>query len=325
MTAIINTIWGGKVCQIVDRQITRKLPVANSQVVDSESNKVCILLASDALVSIAYTGVAVAKQVWFDCVVANCLAHRKLSFAMAQSGSAYLGRPISVLISELAINLNGKLNSDSRARLYDLRLSVVGWHLGRKLTPLAWELDRGAPQENGFRYFNLIRHPVGKFLRQWPRGFWADTLGDVGSSIDESIGALETTVGCTHDDVERYLGDAVLQRSTETKTVSPDCIAVQLDPRDHDGQVQVTYYPSRSSAVGFPLLSPWILTPRLITAPTKMSSIALPTSSCGKFIVGGFKDGVTNLNVRTRLPVQAKQNGNVGRISWSFQPRPKPR
>lgn len=58
MTVIINTIWGGRVSQVVDRQISQVLGKNIYEEVDKESNKVCVVLARNALVSIAYTGIA---------------------------------------------------------------------------------------------------------------------------------------------------------------------------------------------------------------------------------------------------------------------------
>lgn len=200
MTVIINTFWGGRITQLVDRQISRSVDGRDCEVIDSESNKVCIVLARDALVSIAYTGIAVNHETWVDCVIANCLAHRELKFAIAQPGSPYLARPIRTVINELELNLNGKLNSDKNTRLYDLHLSIVGMHFSNKPMPLAWELRRGPKEKNGNRYFKIIKHKVGKFLREKPLGLWGETLGDPGASVDDGLKLLAETEGFIHDD-----------------------------------------------------------------------------------------------------------------------------
>lgn len=41
----------------------------------------------------------------------------------------------------------------------------------------------------------------------------------------------------TSDDVELYIRELVRKRASETKTVSSECIAIQIDLRRHDGQV----------------------------------------------------------------------------------------
>jgi hypothetical protein len=318
MTVIINTIWGGRVTQTVDRQISRNRGGQNFEKVDSESNKVCIVLTRDALISIAYTGIAVAHESWIDCVIADCLAHRKLEFSMVQSGSRYLARPVHAIIKELSLNLNGKLNSDEKSRIYDLQLSVVGLHFSDKPKPLAWELKRGKKEENGNRYFKVTKHKVGKFLREHPSGLWGETLGNPGTTVDEGLRSLAKTAGFTHDDVERYLKDLIQKRSSETKSVSPECVSVQLDLRRSDGHAQFTFYPTKES----PLLSPWVLTPRMICAPFLMSSSNLPMSDCGRYLLGGFEDGNTKLNVLTRIPFEYKQRQS-GVISIKFQDRAK--
>jgi len=303
MTVIVNTIWGGKVTQVVDRQITIKHPCGNYEVVDSESNKICVVLAKDAIVSIAYTGVAVANQTWIDCIIAECLAHRKLGNAMIQPGTSYLNRPIHIIINELRLNLNGKINSDKRSRLDNLRLSIVGFHLARTYKPLSWELSRDSEVENGNRYFQITKNKVSKFLKENPKGFWGDTLGDTGSTVDKGMQELANITGLDHDDVERYVSNLIKKRSTETPTVSRCCISIQLDPFNNRGQVQVTFYPTTTS----PLLSPWVMTSRMICSPSLTTSSMAVESECGKYVIGGFEDGKTNLNVLTRIPLEYKE------------------
>lgn len=171
------------------------------------------------------------------------------------------------------------------------------------------------------RYFKLKTHNVGKFIRENPTGLWGETLGNPGTIIDARLKALEDTIDFTHDDVEEYFRTAISDRSRETATVSTDCIAVQLDPRVDSWQARITYYPSVTCSVSHPLLSPWVLTPRLICAPSRMSSNYLPTSDCGRYAVGGFEDRNTNLKVELRIPLQHKQDDGV--ISMTFHERKK--
>lgn len=320
MTVIVNTMWGGRISQIVDRQISLRRSGGNHTVIDTGSNKVVIVLARDALASIAYTGVAAAHQVWMDCQIANCLAHTTLEMALIQCGTRHLARPIHVVMKELAVNLNGWLNSDKRARIEDLKVSIVGWHLGRTFKPFAWELRRDPRQENGMRYFKLAtgRQNVGKFLREHPTGLWGETLGNPGDLIDGRLAGLTETEGMNHDEFEFYFRDAIHERSHETETVSSDCIAVQLDPRIEDWQVRVTYYPA-AEREGRPLLSPWVMTSRVICAPSEFTSNFLPVSECGRYDIGGFEDRNTNLKVQLRLPVEHRQC--VKGIRYSAQQR----
>lgn len=320
MTVIINSAWGGRVCQLVDRQISQRRVDGSYAVVDEQSNKICIVQTSNAIFSLAYTGVAVAHQSWLDCVIANCLAHRQLSFSLVQPGSSYLARPMHIVLDELQLNLNGQLNTDRRTRIENLRISVVGWHLGSRLIPFFWELYRGEKQSNGNRYFEIKKERVGKFLREFPKGFFADFLGDAGTLIEERLNQLQSVNSWLHDDVERHIRQAILDRSKETRTVSGDCIAVQVDPRDWDGHIQVTYYPAAHLDGGYPLISPWVLTPRMICAPSETSSAFSQRSECGTYLLGGFSDGNTNLHVRTRIPYEHAQAARSV-MSFKFQSR----
>jgi hypothetical protein len=218
--------------------------------------------------------------------------------------------------------LNGELNGDKRTRIENLRISVLGWHLGERTTPLAWELYRGKPRANGNRYFVMMRHRVGKFLREHPSGLWGDTLGDPGDTVKNALNNLAKAVGWRHDDVERHLRCAVFDRACETNTVSPDCIAIQLEPHDVDGQVQVTYYPANEAADECAFLSPWILTPRMICAPTVMSGQS-QVSDCGSYAISGFQDVATKLSIRLRVPIKTRQ-GRRSTISAKYQHRTKP-
>lgn len=322
MTVIVSTIWGGRISIIADRRISRRLPGDKVEVVDDDSNKLIVIQCYGALFAIAYTGVAVADESWMDCVIAERLAHRKLEPALVAPGAPMLARPAFALIDELRINLNGALNSDRQSRLERLELLVQGWDVreGRPL-PFSCKLVRGAVQPNGYRYFELKHHAVGKFFREHPMGLWGETLGDDGGAIPEALEGLRSSVGFTHDDVERHLRDAILSRSHETQTVSPACVALQLDPRVPDGQALVTYYPHETSSVGYPLLSPWVLTPRMICAPSISTSAYSPRSECGRYLLGGFSDGNTHLHVSTRLPVEYGMPPSEGPLRFRFQPR----
>jgi hypothetical protein len=275
--------------------------------VDKESNKICLVQTPNAIFSMAYTGVAVANHAWFDCVIANCLAHRQLALALVQPGSRYLARPMHVILDELRVNLNGQLNLDPKAKLESLTVSIVGWHLGRRLTPFFWKMSRGSQNENGFRYFEMTREHVGKFLRKCPNGLYADYLGDTGTLVQQRLDQLESTNGWNHDDVERHIRQAILDRSKETQTVSGDCLAVQIDPTDGDGHFQVTFYPAQRQDGGYPLVSPWVLTPRMICAPSITSSAYGKMSECGAYLTAGFSDGNTKLHIRTRIPKEHAQ------------------
>jgi hypothetical protein len=241
---------------------------------------------------------------------------------MIQPGSQYLARPIHTIVHELSLNLNGRLNSDEQSRSVDLCLSVVGWHLGRRPRPLHWELVRGR-EEDGRRYFDTTHHQVGKFLRRCPRGMWAETLGDPGATVDESVRGLEKADGFTHDDVERHIKDAIVVRSHETNTVSDECLAVRLDPSDSTGQVQFTRYPGEGEQEKSAFISGWVLTPTLISSPSMQSTTGSNYSACAKYLEGGFSDGRTNLRIKTRLPLNSARFGGPAICAYETQARAK--
>lgn len=324
MTVIVSTIWGGRVSMVVDRRISQRISNGRVRILDDESNKLLVVQCHGALFVIAYTGVAVSHNAWTDCVIADCLAHRKLSPALAQPGSSLLARSAYTLINELRINLNGALNTDKLSRLENLELLIQGWEYGKKrLIPFSCNLIRGPRQSNGNRYFGLCHHSVAKVFREHPSHIWIGTLGDDGGAIDKACHTLMSTDGLTHDDVERLLCQAVRDRSMETDTVSSSCVAMQIDPQSADGHILFTYYPNVASEKGCPLLNPWVMTPRMICSPSLSTSSYSPRSECGSYLLGGFSDGNTNLHVVTRLPIEHGMPQGTGALSFGFQPRPR--
>ncbi len=321
MTVIVNAIWDGKVCQIVDRQISRSGMLRPVEVVDTTSVKVCVVRCSNALFSVAYTGIAVAHGQWMDAIVARCLAHRPLSETMMQPGIRWLLRPLHVVIRELAINLNGQLNSDNQTRSASIQFSIAGWHLGRNPTPFLWNLLRDLPEKNGMRYFRLQRQSIGKFLRTYPSGLHAESLGDIGNVVDERLWLLEKVDGFTHDDVERHIRDAIIARSEQTATVGRSVLAVQLDPRDINGQVTFTNYPSSEDDSRPHLQSGWTLSPFMVCSPGTSSTVGATYSSCSKYVEGGYIDVNANLHVRTRVPIEAVHHGGAMVLSFGTQSR----
>jgi hypothetical protein len=332
MTVIISTIWGGRITQVVDRQISRSSPVVD--VVDRSSTKMCVVLCTDALVSLCYTGVAVVQQRWMDKVIASQLAFFDLDDAMIQTGSRQLARPLHNVIGDLALNLNGLLNNDAICRHADLTISITGWHLKRrgrrsqtrKPTPLHWELKRGPIELNGNRYFQLRRSPVGSFFRANPSGLWCEIYGDSGTLVDRAMHDLENISGYSHDDVEQYMVQTIASRAREAATVSAECLAVQLDPYDASGQVQFTRYPDPESFDGdspHVFNSGWLLTPGLICGPGNGGTYGSQFSQCGRYMLGGYSAPSANLHVRTRLPTVSALFGGPQVLHYGTQQRRK--
>jgi hypothetical protein len=237
-----------------------------------------------------------------------------------QPGSWFLARPVHELLHNLAFNLPIRLRSNRALGSEGLTLALVGWHLGPRLRPFIWELKWTPGSCNVGGNLKTTRHKVAKHLRQYRRGLWLQTWGDTGPRFEAAMHDLVQTVGYTHDDVERHVVNAVVERSKETETVGSECLAVQLDPTDRSGQVQFTYYPG-SEMVAQNLLSGWVLTPRLISAPTSESTGGGVYSPCGNYVVGGFSDANTNLFVRTRLPLKSISHGGPFRLSYAVASR----
>ncbi len=243
---------------------------------------------------------------------------------MIQPGSWFLSRQMHELIENLAFNLPIRLRNDPAVRVEGLTLAIVGWHLRPEPIPFLWELlwTPSAQRIGGRMMINRLQ--VAKHFRSFPSGLWLQSWGDIGTTFDDKLRQLENTTGFTHDDVERYIVGCVVQRSRETQTVGDACLATQLDPRDEEGHVQFSYYPSLQSDVPNSLFSGWLLTPTLISAPTLATTRGSSYSACNRYVEGGFYDTKSGISVRTRLPLQHISHGGPEVIGYGTATRTPP-
>lgn len=323
MTILTTTIWGGRVSLVADRQISRKA-TGSTQVVATDASKALVVLCGNALFTVAYTGVATAKSIWLDEAIAGCLAFKPVKAAMVQPGSWFLARPVHELLKNLAFNLPIRLRSDPSLASEGLTLAVAGWHLRPRLQPFVWELGWASAARNIGGSMSITQHKVAKHFRHFRGGLWLQTWGDTGEHFEEKMRSLTKSEGLTHDDVERFIVNSIAERSRETLTVGDECIAVQLDPLDREGHVQFSYYPGAQADDPNSLLSGWLLTPTMISAPTRETTRGGTYSLCSRYITGGFYDMKAKLAVRTRLPVQAMRHGGPVVLGYSVAPRTPP-
>lgn len=323
MTILTASIWGGRVSLVVDRQISRRTSLG-PQVVATDASKLLVVLCRNALFSIGYTGVAVAKSMWMDETIASCLAFKRVEPAMVQPGSWFLSRPVHELLHNLAFNLPIRLRSNPSVASEGLTLAVAGWHLRPRLQPFLWELAWTSAAGRIGGSMAVTKHKVAKHFRHFRGGLWLETWGDTGEQYEQKMRDLAGTQGFTHDDVERFVVEAIVARSKETPTVGDQCLAVQLDPLDRDGHVQFSYYPGSSADDPHSLLSGWILSPTMISSPTRQGTRGGTYSVCNRYITGGFSDEKARLSVRTRLPVQSMRHGGPFVLSYGVEPRAQP-
>lgn len=323
MTILAASIWNSRVSIVVDRQISRR-SATGLQVVQQEASKLLVVFCGNALFSIAYTGIAVADSVWMDEAIASCLAFRQIEPAMLQPGSWFLRRPIHEILRNLAFNLPIRLRSTPSIASQGLTLVLTGWHLRPRPQPFIWELTwhEAANRIGGSLAIN--RHQVAKHFRHCPNGLWLQTWGDTGSIFEKTMQELGGTQGFTHDDVERFIVNAIVARSQDTATVGDQSLALQMDLHDPEWQVQFTYYPGISAVDPHSFLSGWLLAPTSIHSPVRESTSGGVYSSCNRYVMGGFSDPNAGLTVRTRLPLQSMRYGGPLTISCQAEKRMPP-
>lgn len=323
MTLIVASVWGGRFGFVTDRRISRG--VHNAAIpVDEEAAKLLVVRCANSLFAVSYTGVAVALGTWLDQEIASCLAFKRVKPAMIQPGSFFLGRPLHEILRNLAFNLPIRLRKQPGALAAGLTLAVGGWHLTPRLKPFVCELilAPGSLQIGGamaIKWFAVAKH-----FRMFPGGLWLQSWGDEDAEFEATLRAIGTTKGFTHDDVERYIVQAVVERGRRTQTVGQQCMALQMDPRDRDGHVQFTYYPSADAEDPHSHLSGWVLAPTSIHSPTRESTFGSRFSSCGAYVEGSYSDPNAGLFVRTRLPTSFLRLGGPTVLSFKAQQRDKP-
>lgn len=317
MTVIVRAVLGGRVLLVVDRKITQQFSDGTFQTVDNESNKVLVVLSQNALMLVAYTGVAVTNQKWMDHRLAELLTHKELEFALAQPGARRLARHRHEIITELVLNLNSELNSDSRIKSEKLRVVISGVEFKRRCLPFSCVLARdikadfpeSAPEENHNLYFSLEYEKLPKHGYELQINTYGDDGGE--SGIKQLIRAEVAEIFTrewTYDSIEMALVSSVQEWSRHTNTVSTECIAIQCSPFNESGDhIKSTFYPVGNEKTECPFFYPWVLTPKLISAPTNITSSTMSISDCRRYLVGGFVDGNTNLAIKTRILVENRQ------------------
>lgn len=323
MTLIVASIWGGRASIVADRRISRATGSVTTTV-EEEAAKLLAVYCGNALFGLAYTGIAVSGGAWIDQAIASCLAFRDVKPALIQPGSFSLRRPLHEILNNLAFNIPIRLRESRGVKATGLTLTAVGWQLGRRLVPFICELTLAPDSLHIGGRMRVVWHPVAKHFRHSPSGLWIQTWGDEDADLELRLRALAETHGLTHDDVERYVVDTIVQRGTRTPTVGDQCLALQIDPCRRDAQLQFSYYPNVSAEDPHSLLSGWVLAPTSIHSPTRETTQGAAFSECGQYVEGGYSDPNCGLIVRTRLPTSAMRLGRPMIISIGAQKRRMP-
>ena len=322
MTLIVASVWGGRVSIVADRRIS-KVTSSSIAVVEEEAAKILTVYCADALCAITYTGIATVHGRWMDQTIANCLTMRTVEPAMIQPGSFFLGRPAHEILRNLAFNLPIRLRGVAGLSSTGLTLAVAGWHLRPRRQPFVAELTLTSESTAVGGSMKVKWYPVAKHFRHFPSGLWMQAWGDDDTALESTLRSLENTTGYTHDDVERFVVQAVLDRAQTTRTVGGQCLAVQLDPARPDAHIQFTYYPSESARDPHSFLSGWVMAPTSIHTPTRENTRGGAFSDCGQYVHGGYSDPNAGLFVRTRLPTSAMKLGGPLLMSYEAE-RPCP-
>ena len=286
MTLILTALNYGGVVQVVDRLLTRSTP-AGLQRFDPNANKTIVLATRDALLSIAYTGLAFLEGVPTDEWLVRTITHKPIARGSDNVRPATISFVDSATWPDLGLVVNRLSDGLALAftrlnppdwREMPLTIIAAGWLLYRRRVPrpvavtiakakgIAPVVTQWMPRYIGRRTY-LAALPFG----QMPKSEHSELLRQVAEvPMDQaepilvkglrSVSAREGTVGdqvtCVTISPPQY-GSARVRYDS----LKPDFARVTI--RGRDLKVPVAF-------------TPWILTPGMIEAPSIVSG---PTTS----------------------------------------------
>ena len=250
--------------QVSDRLVTRPLATRGYTPVDPEANKVVVFQAQDAIVSLAYSGLAVVDEGGSgeratDHWIAEQLAGHPIDQAHNLGGPGYrynLGYALK--------HLCGQLDANEYFRAAPIELGGSGYIWNKRMSrPMLCRIWQDAGR---FRFEVTVD-------RTTERGWQGLVFTPAGVSVD--LGTLWhqfARLGSDHDAAEQLLVNALRDTATSTthKTIGNDCMSVLFK----DNVVRIRYQGERT-ATGIGAIStptPWIVTPVATAAPANTAA-----------------------------------------------------
>lgn len=278
MTLILGQASHQFVLQVSDRLVTQ-----DGKPFDQISNKTILYVAPDAVISMAYTGLAYLDGIPTDQWLANIIhgrplppgPHATIPTALSLGRTAqwlHIGPTLELIRERLTIAFaSSKLRRKASKPMFEIL--ITGWQWGRRKR--ARPMIAGIVKERGLSVARIWRSPrhIGR------RYSFAGTPETNLKSSD--LESLETSLGKIRsaDEAEDILVGTIRTVSRRSRLVGADCMSV-LIPSPRLCNVRVRYIPQkirsfvvvsgspRQSCGTFPsTFSPWILGPGLMQAP----------------------------------------------------------
>jgi len=287
MTLILTTVWHGGVSQVADRQVSRQVRPGQFESFDPDANKTVLFAASDAFVTISYSGPAYIEGSPTDEWIAAKLRGRPIDRGpdgvrpAAISGGRVPDWPrmrdALQRLTEAIDTVVSRLGRPALESFY-LGVAIAGWILRRRKRPRAfgqvvcWRGDSRSP---------VITRSPRHFLEE--SRFWLVIEPDGYMSNDEGNELVRAFMTAVRDpDAAEQAVIAGLRRVALRRTgvVGPHCMCMLLPPPrigwarvrfDSLGPQRVAVAHSRDSVVVPVAFSPWVVTQDQTLAPATVS------------------------------------------------------
>lgn len=287
MTLVLTFVTPHYVLQVSDRRLTRL-----GDPWDHASNKVVLFLAKDAIVSIAYSGLAyvdglptdhwMAQQLWGEAIEEPD-EHTIMSVLKSPPKKDWpdLGTALARLRGETSLAF-GRLPVNVRPRH---QIVVAGWQSRKgRPHPIAYEIANGRErsQRHAFSCAGTARRwhwerldQSGRRVTPWRLSYIPDQNPLSGFELNQ-LGQTLADAMLSPDGCRQIMINAIRTAAKRSSVVGPDCLCVLL-PLPTRGVVQVSYdsvLVSRAtitagshSASTSVTVSPWILSSSCMVPP----------------------------------------------------------
>jgi len=281
VTLILGALTKGYAFQVGDRLVSLK---SGGQLRDFDplANKQIVLLATDALTSFGYTGLAfMSGGLPTDRWIAEQITGVDLGgggFIAWQSSTpmhlqAVVDRLTAALEAEFA-----RLPRPLRSQPLTIQIVGIARRRGNRARPLAWEITHSAP----FRgHFAVTKHELASL--RWDAGYFLLPSGtNDAQALDEMREHLKARGEQSPEAFRSILVDGIRATAATARGVGAHCMAVQLVPAAGTVNIDVEYLPAveqlltvnarEAEHVVPAAYSPWIILQGFVFAPLVLIS-----------------------------------------------------
>lgn len=263
---------------------------------DPQSNKTVVAITKDAVLSIAYTGIAYIGELTTDEWLARAIMgdkDRKPRYNTMQFGYKFLPRTLRSLISRVVVSVKSEVFINRALRDNYLEIGISG-HCIRNSYVSPYQMIIQKQRRSSSIYFHKahrMKRPDYRQFSIWTSGGWPSVRPEIDRDMMSALRAVDNYEDANAQYKVREILYGVLSRYAENEpTISTDCMIVTHDATNKASQVEFRsmrkhFEKNLGHTFGDPseiLFLPWILGGQLVFPASEMTS-------SGVLSVGGYK------------------------------------